>query len=78
MKKKIFYILNRVILRSFNGAAVPLKRKIENAIDALASGVIIFNEGNEGRTELIHSRIDTSKPGFPVIGMSFFGSRCIA
>lgn len=47
------------------------RKKIENAIDAKASGVIIFNEGNEGRQEAIIGRLRPSLPNFPVLGASF-------
>ena len=47
------------------------RKKIENAIDAQASGVIIFNEGNEGRHEAIISRLRPSLPNIPVLGASF-------
>ena len=47
------------------------RTKIENAIAAGASGVIIFNEGNEGRTELIASHIAISKADFPILGATF-------
>ncbi|HXW52714.1 MAG TPA: M28 family peptidase [Myxococcota bacterium] len=51
--------------------ACEFTTKIENAIAAGARGAIIFNEGNEGRTELISSRVTTSRTDFPVLGASF-------
>lgn len=44
--------------------------KIENAIAAGAQGIIIFNEGNEGRTGVISSRIPASRD-IPILGARF-------
>jgi Zn-dependent M28 family amino/carboxypeptidase len=45
--------------------------KVENALLAGAVGVIIFNEGNPGRTELISSRLNLSFANYPVMGATF-------
>ena len=46
-------------------------RKAELAQAAGASAVIIFNEGSEGRLELISSRLGQNTANFPVFGASF-------
>ena len=46
-------------------------KKVTLARAALASGVIIFNDGSEGHQELISSRLDNSSAEFPVLGASF-------
>lgn len=46
-------------------------KKVELAKAAGASGVIIFNEGNPDRLEVIQSRLGQSSANFPVLGASF-------
>ena len=41
--------------------------KVENAIAAGASAAIIFNEGQEGRTDLIIGTLDPPQAGIPVL-----------
>lgn len=48
----------------------PFITKINNAILAQASAVIIFNEGNADRTDFISTRLEFS-PNIPVLGASF-------
>jgi Zn-dependent M28 family amino/carboxypeptidase len=46
--------------------------KAQNAFDADASGVIIFNEGQEGRTETLNPTLgDQFSADIPVVGTSF-------
>ena len=45
--------------------------KAENATDAGAAGVIIFNEGQEGRTDTLSGTLDQPQLGLPVVGTSF-------
>jgi hypothetical protein len=46
--------------------------KAHNAFEAGAVGVIIFNEGQEGRTETLAATLtDTFSDDLPVIGTSF-------
>lgn len=45
--------------------------KVEHALAAGATGVIIFNEGNSERTSLISSRLRDTVGNFPVLGASF-------
>lgn len=47
------------------------RKKVEHAKAALASAVIIFNDGSEGHQELISSRLDNMSADFPVLGTSF-------
>lgn len=47
------------------------QEKAENALAAGAVGVIIFNEGNPGRTDFISSRLKPTLANFPVLGASF-------
>jgi Zn-dependent M28 family amino/carboxypeptidase len=46
-------------------------KKVAHAKAALASGVIIFNDGSDGHLELISTRLDSSSADFPVLGASF-------
>ena len=45
--------------------------KAQNAADAGAVGVIIFNEGQEGRTDLLNGTLGDYRPGIPVFGTTF-------
>ena len=45
--------------------------KAVNAADAGASGAIIFNEGQEGRTDLLAGTLGDFRPGIPTFGMTF-------
>ncbi|UJA19725.1 M20/M25/M40 family metallo-hydrolase [Thermoleophilia bacterium SCSIO 60948] len=45
--------------------------KAENADEAGASGVIIFNEGQPGRTDVLVPTLGEFRPSVPVIGTSF-------
>lgn len=45
--------------------------KVEHAKKAGALAVIIFNEGNEGRTELFSSRLDELSADFPVLSARY-------
>lgn len=45
--------------------------KAENAAAAGAAGVIIFNEGQEGRTDTLSGTLGTPQLSLPVIGTSF-------
>ena len=45
--------------------------KAQNAADAGAVGVIIFNEGQEGRTDLLNGTLGDFRPGIPVFGSTF-------
>ncbi len=47
------------------------QQKVEHALHAGAVGVIIFNEGNPGRTEFISSRLNANFANYPVLGASF-------
>lgn len=45
--------------------------KAQNAADAGASGVIIFNEGQEGRQDLLVGTLSDFRPGIPTVGTTF-------
>lgn len=45
--------------------------KVELAVQAGASGAIIFNEGNPGRTGVVTSKLSPKAPNFPVLGATF-------
>jgi Zn-dependent M28 family amino/carboxypeptidase len=45
--------------------------KADNAANAGASGAIIFNEGQPGRTETLSGTLGAFRPGIPTIGISF-------
>ncbi|MFT5456564.1 MAG: Zn-dependent M28 family amino/carboxypeptidase [Myxococcota bacterium] len=46
--------------------------KVDNAVSAGASAVILFNEGNSGRTETLEGVIDSERlADIPVLGVSF-------
>ncbi len=45
--------------------------KAQNAADAGAVGAIIFNEGQEGRTDVVAGTLGAFRPGIPTFGMSF-------
>lgn len=45
--------------------------KVQNAIQAGALGVILFNEGNPGRKDLVKGRLDASFLNFPVVGARY-------
>lgn len=47
------------------------QQKVDNARAAHASGVIIFNEGNPGRTGVITGRLRQTTDIFPILGASF-------
>jgi Zn-dependent M28 family amino/carboxypeptidase len=49
----------------------PFQEKVENAVKAGASGVIIFNEGNPEREGAIESRLSTAPINYPILGASF-------
>lgn len=46
--------------------------KVTNAKDAGAKGVIIFNEGNQDRTEVFSGRVNSKFPDFPIFTASFY------
>jgi Zn-dependent M28 family amino/carboxypeptidase len=45
--------------------------KVDNAIDAGASAVVIFNEGQEGRTDLVFGTLDPPQASIPVLETTF-------
>jgi Zn-dependent M28 family amino/carboxypeptidase len=45
--------------------------KAANAADAGASGAIIFNEGQPGRTDTLNGTLGDFRPGIPTIGINF-------
>jgi Zn-dependent M28 family amino/carboxypeptidase len=45
--------------------------KVDNAIAAGASGVVLFNEGQEGRTDLLGATLGAPRRSIPVIGTTF-------
>jgi Zn-dependent M28 family amino/carboxypeptidase len=45
--------------------------KAQNAADAGAVGAIIFNEGQEGRTDVVAGTLGSFRPGIPTFGMTF-------
>ena len=45
--------------------------KAHNAEDAGASAVIIFNEGQAGRTDLLAGTLSEDIRGIPVVGLSY-------
>lgn len=45
--------------------------KVDNAAAAGASGVIIFNEGQEGRTDTLSGTLDPPQAAVPTVGTSF-------
>ncbi|KGN30507.1 hypothetical protein N802_06740 [Knoellia sinensis KCTC 19936] len=47
------------------------RQKADNAITAGASAVIIFNEGQEGRTDLISGTLDPTQVSVPVMDTTF-------
>jgi Zn-dependent M28 family amino/carboxypeptidase len=47
------------------------QQKIDNAQEAGASAIIIFNEGNPGRTQVFHGRSLSKIPNFPILAASF-------
>lgn len=49
----------------------PFATKAENAQDAGASAVIIFNEGQEGRTDVLNGTLGGPGVTIPVLGTSF-------
>ena len=46
-------------------------QKAQNASDAGASGAIIFNEGQEGRQDLLAGTLGDFRPGIPTVGTTF-------
>ena len=64
---------------SFPGGAVALlqrgtcffRQKVENAIAAGASAVVVFNEGNQGRRDLISGTLGPPQVRVPVLSASF-------
>src|SRR5262245_8085186 len=49
----------------------PFRQKAENALAAGAVGVIVFNEGNEGRTGVIFGTLNPPPFTLPVVGTTF-------
>ncbi|MGH3367644.1 MAG: M28 family metallopeptidase [Nocardioidaceae bacterium] len=47
------------------------REKADNAAAAQASGVIIFNEGQEGRTDMLSGTLSPPQMGIPVVGTTF-------
>ena len=47
------------------------REKADNAVEAGASAVIIFNEGQEGRTDLIGGTLDPPQTSIPVLDATF-------
>jgi len=47
------------------------RAKVDNAAAAGASGVIIFNEGQEGRTDVINGTLGPPQAAIPAVGSSF-------
>jgi Zn-dependent M28 family amino/carboxypeptidase len=55
------------------------REKADNAVAAGASAVIIFNEGQEGRTDLISGTLDPPQMSIPVLDATFdVGSELVA
>jgi Zn-dependent M28 family amino/carboxypeptidase len=52
--------------------------KVLNAQEADASAVVIFNEGQPGRTDLIVGTLGTAEFTIPVVGLSFADGNAIA
>jgi Zn-dependent M28 family amino/carboxypeptidase len=63
----------------FPGGAVALlqrgtcffRQKVENAVAAGASGVVVFNEGNEGRRDLISGTLGPPQVRIPAVSATF-------
>ncbi len=52
--------------------------KVDNAIAAGASAVLLFNEGQQGRTELLSGSLGETQVAIPVIGLSFAAGAALA
>lgn len=70
-EKEDFAQFNRGAIALIQRGSCSFQVKLENAQDAGASAVIIFNEGNPDRTDIFSGRVVSEIPNYPVFSASF-------